>query len=226
MEIVNFEQLKLKCELLFLEDILIEEEEEIPKFVNLIKPKLNQSSKYLFPSLKLEKVTKDFKVLTDLGFINLYSYYKELPIEYCIHLVFNPAKSRLLEFEELLDKFRSLSTFVNLTKLDDNVYCISLMMYEEFRYVFYPFINGSYRKMGVKYASLFPYTQVSSDTKVYSKYFHVITHSEYLQNKMEVDLGIKEGTLDELELDSKIELEKEILNYNYIKNENKHNKGR
>ena len=38
-----------------------------------------------------------------------------------------------------------------------------------------------------------------------------------LQKKLEVNLGLKEGILNNIELDEKIVLKKEILNYNYIK---------
>ena len=216
MRIENFEQFKFQCKLAFLEDVLIEQENKDLKFVNLIKPKLNQTSSYLFPSIKLERVVQDFKVLEEIGFINLYSYFDKIELEHCLHILFNPAKSKLEEFEKILDKFKQLNTFVEITKLDENVYVISLIMFEEFKYIFYSFINSEYTKLGVRYAERFKIGETNGQN-TYSKHYHIITHSEFLQDKLERDLLLKQGFLDNIELDKKIDLQQEILNYNYIK---------
>jgi hypothetical protein len=214
--ITNFEEFQFQCKLAFLEDVFFEEEITELKNVNLIKPKFNQSSLYLFPSIKLEAIVNNFNILAEKGFINLYSYYEKLPIEYCLHLVFNPPISKTEEFEKLLDKFKKLNTFVELNKLDENVYIVSIIIDDLYKYIFYPFINGKYSKMGEKYAKLFPYETLNGK-EIKSKQYHVITHSSDLQKKLEVNLGLKEDILNDIELDEKIVLKKEILNYNYIK---------
>lgn len=216
MKITNFEEFKFQCELAFLEDSLIEKEVSEMKFINLIKPRLNQSSNYLFPSIKLQRIAKNFDPINNIGFINLYSYYKEIPVEYCLHLLFNPAKSKLEEFEKILVDFKKLTTFVECTKLDENVFVISLMMFEEYKNIFYPFINSEYSKMGVTYGNTFPYETVN-DQKIYSKQYHVINHTEYFQTKKETELGLKPNYLKDVELDQLIDLKKEILNYKFIK---------
>jgi hypothetical protein len=214
--ITNFEEFQFQCKLAFLEDVFLEEEITELKNVNLIKPKFNQTSLYLFPSIKLEAIVNNFNILAEKGFINLYSYYEKLPIEYCLHLVFNPPISKTEEFERLLDKFKKLSTFVEETKLDENVYIISVIIDDIHKNVFYPFINGQYSKMGEKYANLFPFETLNGK-EIKRKEYHVITHSEYMQGKLEHDLGLIEGSLKEIELDKYINLREEILNYNYIK---------
>lgn len=216
MRIEDFEQFKFQCKLAFLEDVLIEQETKDLKFVNLVKPKLNQTSSYLFPSIKLERVVQDFKVLEEIGFINLYSYFDKIELEYCLHILFNPPISKLEEFDKILDKFKQLTTFVEITKLDENVYVISLVMFEEYRQIFYPFINSEYTKLGIKYAERFKIGEINGQN-TYSKHYHIITHSEFLQDKLERDLGLKQGFLNNIELDKKIDLQQEILNYNYIK---------
>jgi hypothetical protein len=214
--ITNFEEFQFQCKLAFLEDVFLEEEITELRNVNLIKPKFNQTSLYLFPSIKLESIVNSFNILSEKGFINLYSYYEKLPIEYCLHLVFNPPLSKVEEFEFLLKKFKKLSTFVEETKLDENVYIISVIIDDIHKNVFYPFINGQYSKMGEKYANLFPFETLNGK-EIKRKEYHVITHSIDLQKKLEVNLGLKEGILNNIELDEKIVLKKEILNYNYIK---------
>lgn len=217
MKITNFEQFKFECQLAFLEESLVEEGVNTLKWVNLTKPKLNQTSNYLFPSIKLQRVTRDFSIMNSLGFINLYSYFDKIPLEYCLHILFNPPKSKLTEFDVILEEFRKLNTFVECTMLDENVYVISLMMFEEYKYVFYPFINGEYTKLGAVYASLFPSGNTNGQD-IHSKQYHVINHTEFLQQKKETMLGLKENALSSIELDEKIHLNREILNYNYIKN--------
>ena len=224
MKVKNFEELRFQCELAFLEDSLIKKEVSEMKFINLIKPRLNQSSNYLFPSIKLQRIAKNFDPINNIGFINLYSYYKEIPVEYCLHLLFNPAKSKLEEFEKILGDFKKLTTFVECTKIDENVFIISLIMFEEYKHIFYPFINGKYTGMGILYSNTFPYETVNGQ-KIYSKQYHVINHTEYFQTKKENELGLKPNYLKDIELDQEIDLKKEILNYNYIKNliENRNN---
>ena len=51
--ITNFEEFQFQCKLAFLEDVFLEEEITELRNVNLIKPKFNQTSLYLFPSIKL-----------------------------------------------------------------------------------------------------------------------------------------------------------------------------
>lgn len=216
-EITNYEEFKFECELAFLEDIFFEGEKEF-KNVNLPKIVLNQSSLYLFPALKLEKVTTDFVALQKLGFINMYIYFKEIPIEYCLHLLFNPAISKEYEFQLILEKFKGLSGFTEVSRLDENVYVLSIMMQKEYRNVFYPFINSKYSKMGSGYASLFPHI-IEDGSKKQRKQYGAINHTQEFQIHLEKELGLKEGLLDRIELDKKLDLKKEILNYNYIKND-------
>jgi hypothetical protein len=155
--ITNFEEFQFQCKLAFLEDVFLEEENTELKNVNLIKPKFNQTSLYLFPSIRLERVVSDFKTISDVGFINLYSYYEKIPIEYCLHLLFNPPLSKMNEFEEIKKQLKGFYTFVEETQLDENVFAFSIMIDNIYKNVFYPFINGQYSKMGEKYANLFPF---------------------------------------------------------------------
>lgn len=218
MKINNFEDFKFQCSLEFLEDTVVEEiVEKERSFVNLIKPKLNKTSSYLFPSIRLERILTGFGVLQEIGFINMYCYYDAIPIEYGLHLLFNPPISKLESFKELLEKFKNLTTFVDSTQLDENVFVISLVILQESKEVFYPFINSNYSKMGDKYADLFVFSSTNGE-KVYKKEYHVIKHTEFLQKKLETDLNLKEDTLINTELDEKINLKEEILNYKYIKN--------
>jgi hypothetical protein len=214
--ITNFEEFQFQCKLAFLEDVFLEEENTELKNVNLIKPKFNQTSLYLFPSIRLERVVSDFKTISDVGFINLYSYYEKIPIEYCLHLLFNPPLSKMNEFEEIKKQLKGFYTFVEETQLDENVFAFSIMIDNIYKNVFYPFINGQYSKMGEKYANLFPFETLNGK-EIKRKEYHVITHSEYMQGKLEHDLGLIEGSLKEIELDKYINLREEILNYNYIK---------
>lgn len=219
MKIKNFEDFKFQCNIAFLEEVLREEDLEIEenKYINLPKPALNKTSRYLFPSIRLERILSGFKVLQEIGFVNMYCYYDKIPIEYSLHLLFNPPVSKLIEFADLLDKFSKLPTFIESTKLNDNVFVISLLMLEENKKVFYPFINAEYSKMGEGYADLFAFSSVNGE-KVYKQEYHIIKHTEFLQKKKEQELGLRENFLATIELDSEMNLQEEILNYKYIKN--------
>ena len=69
--------------------------------------------------------------------------------------------------------------------------------------VYYPFINSSYSKMGIDYANKYFYN--------YKKQYLVISKNNNFRVNKEKELNLKENFLIDVELEEKLNLNKEII---------------
>lgn len=201
-KVKNYEEFLKLCQEINNQEFI---EEEID--INLSQYKNNLTTTYLLTAIGIPTSITTFQMLKNVGFINLYLYFKNIEIEYCLHLLFNPSKSKIEEFNELTEQLKTVSNFVKLTKLANNCFVLTMSILDKNKKVFYPFINSDYSKMGLDYAN--NYFKRSYEDKL--PQYLVISKDESLRIKKEKELNLKEGYLLEVELEEKLDLKKEII---------------
>lgn len=180
-------------------------EEEVD--VNMPQYQNNLTTTYLLNAIGIPTSITTFKRLKEIGFINLFLHFKNIELEHCLHLLFNPSKSKIEEFEELLVQLQNVPNFVKITKIANNCFIITMKMLDKNKQVYYPFINSDYSKMGLDYAN--NYFKKDYNTKL--KQYLVISRDENFRIKKEKELNLKENFLLEVELEEKLNLNKEII---------------
>ena len=187
----------------------------------LIKPpeigfRYNKSLKYLLPlcnlpseglkSLPLNVNAKSaFDVLVKLGFKTIVWEVDSLDenFPHCLFLVFNPKKDVLFEKFQIFHEFYSkLNNFKQVVDLDFGVIVVIFTMGAKEQEVIRHVRNGQYSKIDINMANKL-YLRIKDGTSYYSDELQVIKKTEGYRKKLEESLGLAEGTLEDVELDSK-----------------------
>jgi len=171
--------------------------------INISQQGNNLTTNYLLCSLGIPISYTTFDKLKKVGFINLYLHFKNIEIEYCLHLLFNPAKSKITEFNQLEIQLQTIPNYVKTTQLANNCFIITMSILNKNKNVYYPFINSSYSKMGIDYANKYFYN--------YKKQYLVISKNNNFRVNKEKELNLKENFLIDVELEEKLNLNKEII---------------
>ncbi len=201
-KIKNYEEFLKLCQEINNQEFI---EEEVD--VNMPQYENNLTTTYLLNAIGIPTSITTFKRLKEIGFINLFLHFKNIELEHCLHLLFNPSKSKIEEFEELSVQLQNAPNFVKITKIANNCFIITMKMLDKNKQVYYPFINSDYSKMGLDYAN--NYFKKDYNTKL--KQYLVISRDENLRIKKEKELNLKENFLLEVELEEKLNLNKEII---------------
>jgi len=85
--------------------------------INISQQKNNLTTNYLLSAIGIPTSITTFNKLKEIGFINLYLHFKNIEIEYCLHLLFNPAKSKIKEFNQIEIQLQNIPNYVKLTQL-------------------------------------------------------------------------------------------------------------
>jgi len=171
--------------------------------INISQQKNNLTTNYLLSAIGIPTSITTFNKLKEIGFINLYLHFKNIEIEYCLHLLFNPAKSKIKEFNQIEIQLQNIPNYVKLTQLTNNCFVITMRILDKNRNVYYPFINSSYSEMGIDYANRY------FDTS--KKQFLVISKNNNFRINKEKELDLKENFLLNVELEERLNLNKEII---------------
>lgn len=174
--------------------------------------KFSYTSRFLLPSIDLNEKISDYELLRRMGMINIFLYDKtEGFAEYhpnSLLLIFNPSVSFYEEHWE---------DFSNLIKSYPNFICENY-----YDYCIYGYWMRIHNKFGDRLRYLVKLGKFSLFPKNYVTFLHEneqkICNRDYnFQKRLEIRLGLKEGSLDDKELASIPD--KEEYTFKYIKNE-------
>lgn len=191
----------------------MENEERVDLFEYYKKDgKHSLASLYLLPSLMLNPKITDWDNLKRFGYLNLFLYDKtEGFAKYypnSLLIIMNPSKSfRYEHWEDFSNIMKSYNNFICENYYDDYVYGywmkINAIFGQDLRILFK---QGKYSEFPKNYL-----TFLSENQK------KVCNKDKTYQKNLEIRLGLKDGELDNCELDSKDSVEN--YTFRYIKHE-------
>lgn len=165
--------------------------------------KWNLTTKYLLPSVNLSSNTFPFETLRILGFVNCYLEDDKKSIDNCILLVFQPS-IEIFESEKWDLFIKMMSKKDGLIEIVDyeteyRIFGFWLKIWEKFgNSIIFEFRKGKYSRFPENYKQF-----LNTNEK------GVCKKDKVLQYKIEMDLGLDEGYLDNIELEG-IPQEKDI----------------
>jgi len=172
--------------------------------------KFNLVSKYLLPSIYLSPSQFPIETLKLLGFVDCYLKDEYKSLDNCVLLVFQPSievyeGEKWNYFIQMISKNNGLMEIVEYD-IEDRIFGFWMKMHEKFKdKLIKPFEKGEYSKFPEDYKNILG----EYEKKVCKK-------DIVLQRQKEKDLLLREGYLNNVELDEIPSLEKDLL-FNYKK---------
>lgn len=156
----------------------------------------NLTSRFLLPSIYLSSTQFPITVLELLGFVDSYLEDDNKSIDNCLLLIFQPSKEiyeseKWTYFIAMISKNNGLIEIVEYN-LEDRIFGFWMKMHEKFNNkLIFAFKKGKFSHFPEDYKQLLaPHERA------------VCKKSKELQAKKEIELGLNEGFLENLELES------------------------
>lgn len=158
--------------------------------------KWNLTTRYLLPSVNLSSNQFSLELLEILGFVNCYIEDEKKSIDNCLLLVFQPSK-------EMYESEKWTYFMAMITKKDG---LIEVVEYDLDNRIF-----GFWLKIWEKFGDNLIFTFKKGKYSLFSDYYKqflsphergICKKDKLLQYKKELDLGLNEGYLDNIELES------------------------